>query len=347
MSRSLAVAPEPLYAFTDAICRALGASAEVAAEVAAHLVRANLSGRDVHGVGRLPAYVALADQGRLDPAARPRLVRRTAVVATVDGGGGFGQAAAAVALDWCVEQAPQLGLAASAVGNCGDVGRVCEYADRAAKAGMLAIVTAGAAGRGAGHVMAQGGRERLFGANPWSFAAAGHERSMTFEASSSTVDETDVRLVRAKGESLPPDCVYDSFGRPSADPDELFGGGTLAPLGGGVAGHKGYGLAFASALFGALAPRDGDAPAGGVFLAVVDPAAFGDADGYRGAVDATLAAVKGSRPAAGHSEVLLPGEPEARSREERTRAGILLPETTWSDLATLGERFGVEPPERR
>ena len=346
-TRSLAIAPEALYAFADAICRALGAPDDVAAEVAAHLVRANLSGRDVHGVGRLPAYVALADEGRLRPEARPRLSCRTPVVATVDGGGGFGQAAAAAALDWCLERAPQLGLAAAAVGNCGDVGRIGEYADRAARAGMLAIVTAGAAGPGAGQVMAHGGRGRLFGANPWSFAACGTGRSMTFDASSSTIDETDVRLARAKGESLPAGCVYDCFGRPTGDPDDLFAGGALAPLGGAVAGHKGYGLALASALFGALAPRDDAAPVGGLFLQVVDPAAFGDAAAYRETVDEALATVKHCRPAAGRSEVLVPGELEARNRDERGRAGILLPETTWSDLTALGARFGVAPPERR
>jgi uncharacterized oxidoreductase len=44
------VMPDPLHAFTMAICRADGSSAEEARLVADHLVLANLFGHDSHGV---------------------------------------------------------------------------------------------------------------------------------------------------------------------------------------------------------------------------------------------------------------------------------------------------------
>ena len=48
------VREEPLRGFAVEVCEAMGAPAEVAGEVAAHLVRASLSGHDAHGVARLP-----------------------------------------------------------------------------------------------------------------------------------------------------------------------------------------------------------------------------------------------------------------------------------------------------
>jgi len=343
------VREEPLRRFVQDVCEAMGAPVEVAGEVAAHLVRASLSGHDALGAARLAEHVAEADAGTLVPGAVPRVLRETPVTAVFDAGHGFGVHSTAVALAWCVERARAAGLAAAAVRSSSDVGRVGDYGERAAEAGMLAIVTAGAAGPDAGGAMLFGGRDRFLAGNPWCFAAPGGERAMVAAGATSTVAEADVRLARAKGESLPPDCVYDRYGRPSTDPDDFFAGGGLVPLGGVTAGQRGCGLAFASALFGGLSMIGTGAPAGhagGVYVQVVDPAAFGDPAAYRGLVDGVLGAARSSRPGAGRSEVLPPGEPEGRSRAERRRNGIRLPDATWADLAAISERFGVTPPER-
>ncbi len=92
---------------------------------------------------------------------------------------------------------------------------------------------------------------------------------------------------------------------------------------------------------------DGHEPAGigGVFIEVIDPAAFGEAGAYRDRVETTLRAARAVRPVAGRSEVLLPGEADARARAERGRAGIRLPDATWTDLAAVADRFGVALPE--
>jgi uncharacterized oxidoreductase len=344
------VREEPLRQFVEGVCGAMGAPAEVAAEVAAHLVRASLSGHDAHGVARLTEYAAEAAAGRLVAGAVPRMLRETAVTALFDAGRGFGPYSTAVALAWCVERARTNGLAAAAVRHSSDVGRIGDYGERAAEAGMLAVVTAGAAGAGAGDVMLFGGRDRFLGGNPWCLAAPGRDRWMVVAGATSAMSEADVRLARARGEPLPPDCVYDRYGRPSTDPDDLFAGGGLAPLGAAVAGRFGTGLGLASALFGSLAMIGGAVeagdPVGGVFLQVVDPAAFGDAASYRDLVEGALRAAAGTRPGAGRGDVLLPGEPERRSRAERRRTGVLLPDATWTDLSGLAGRFAVTLPPR-
>jgi hydroxycarboxylate dehydrogenase B len=342
------VREEPLRRFAAAVCEAMGAPAEVAAEVAAHLVRASLSGHDAHGLARLSKYAAEADAGTLVPSALPRVLRESPVTALFDASHGFGPYSTAIALAWCVDRARNGGLAAAVVRRSSDVGRIGDYGERAAEAGMLAVFTAGTAGAGAGDVMLFGGRDRFLGTNPWCVAVPGLDRSMVAAGATSAVGEADVRLARTRGEHLPPDCVYDRYGRPSTDPDDLFAGGGLAPLGGAVAGRLGTGLALASAFFGGLAAvgEAAGGTVGGVFVQVVDPAAFGDSETYRALVEETLREASASRPGAGRGEVLLPGEPERRSRGERRLTGVLLPDATWTDLSALAARFGVPVPDR-
>ena len=84
---------------------------------------------------------------------------------------------------------------------------------------------------------------------------------------------------------------------------------------------------------------------GGVLMLVVDPGAFGGRDEYRAMVGESLSAVKRVPPRAGVPEVLVPGEVETKNRQQRSRDGIPLPETTARDLAKIGERFGVALPD--
>ena len=85
----------------------------------------------------------------------------------------------------------------------------------------------------------------------------------------------------------------------------------------------------------------------GVFLEVVDPAAFGDPARYVELVDEALDAAKRQAPAEGVAEVLVPGEPEERARARRSREGIPLPAATWAELGEVAVRFRVELPRAR
>jgi LDH2 family malate/lactate/ureidoglycolate dehydrogenase len=309
----------------------------------------------------MPQYLQQIKRGELDPAGRPELVRETEVCALIDAHRGFGHFSTAFAMDWAMERAPRHGLASVAIRQSGHIGRVGEYTERALERGLLAMATVGASGPGVGGMVLFGGTRRFFGANPWSLGAPGTGHRYMFDGSTSTIAEGKVRVARAKGAELPPDCVQDAEGGPSRDPEAFYAGGALMPLGGAVAGHKGYGLAMGSALFSALAVIDdhdptligastvqefADEPRGrvaGVWLLVVDPGAFGDAGAYRDLVEENLTAALEVPPAEGR-EVQLPGEFELRNRLSRAAAGIELPDATWRDLIAAGERLAVAPP---
>lgn len=175
------------------------------------------------------------------------------------------------------------------------------------------------------------------------------------------VAQGKVGVAQDQGVELPPGCIVDKHGKPSTRPEDFFGGGALLPLGGEVAGHKGFGLCLLSALIGGLsmiddptptligAPTLPDAEMRGaiavVFLIVVNPSCFGNAQHYQEMVSQTVAAAKKVPPAPGVEEILMPGELEVRARERRERDGVSLPEATWQDLIRVGERFGVPLPD--
>src|SRR4029450_1952255 len=89
--------------------------------------------------------------------------------------------------------------------------------------------------------------------------------------------------------------------------------GTLLPLGGLDAGHKGYALALLiEAATGALAGHGRADPPDGwgatVFAQVLDPAAFGGADAFARQIDWLVDACHDAPPRPGGPAVRLPGE---------------------------------------
>mgnify|MGYP001292098766 CR=1 FL=1 len=354
---------DQLRAYVRQVALAVGADDDIADELANHLVKANLSGHDSHGVLRLPQYVSQADKGGLVPNARPTVVREMGGTAVMDAHFGFGQYSTAVALDWAMERAKTHGIAAVASRHATHIGRLGEYTERASAAGMIAIVTIGTAAPGSGGVVPFGGARRFLGTNPWSFGVpADGGTNMVYDAATSTVAEGKLRVARSKNAALAPGLIVDRDGNPSTNAEDFYNGGALLPVGGDVAGHKGYGLAMASALIAGLAMVDDDTPVmpvpsahpatgfergalGGVFVIAMDPAAFGDSKEYRRLTGETLAAVKETPPAPGKDEVLVPGEPEIRSRAARECDGIPIPDAIWQDLSGVAARFGIAMPD--
>lgn len=348
-AEQVTIPPDPLRTFTVGVLEAVGTPSDIAAEVAGHLVGANLAGHDSHGVQRLPWYVAAAGRGDLDVAARPEMVRGRQACALFDAHRGFGHYSTRVALDWALDHAPGFGVASVAIRRSGHIGRLGQYVEAAVTRGFLAMVTVGSAGPSARWTPPFGGRSRFLGTNPWALGAPAGPIPYVYDAATTTIAEGKVQLARARGADLREGCVTDHEGRPTTAPEALYDGGFMVPLGADVAGHKGYGLGLGSALFGALSlaagPLQGtpDGSVDGVWLLVVDPSAFGDEDLYREHAERNLAELKKVPPAPGVSEVLVPGEPETLSRERRGK-GIPIPGPTWQALSELAERYGVPGP---
>lgn len=338
----LTISADRLTQVATDIFRAAGATPENTECVVSALVGANLAGHDSHGILRIPAYVADIKSGRLDPKASPEVVHDAGSTAIVDGGATFGQVGARFAADLAVEKARRAGLAAVTARNCHHTGRIGEWVERIAAAGMIGFATT-AGIRGPYSTVPFGGAKGALGTNPlaWAFPRTGGRPPILLDYATSAIAQGKLQVARAKGAPVPPGCIIDKHGRPTTDVEEYFDGGNLLPF----AGHKGYSLSVVVELLavglsgGALAP---EGTRGSCFFALaMSPAAFvsrADFDAYVERIAERLTSVP---PAPGFERVLLPGEPEASTRAERLREGIPVAERTWEQLEATARDLGV------
>jgi LDH2 family malate/lactate/ureidoglycolate dehydrogenase len=86
--------------------------------------------------------------------------------------------------------------------------------------------------------------------------------------------------------------------------------------------------------------------ANGFSIIVVDPDAFCGRAAFRGLVDRLCAYQMSSAPRPGHTEVVVPGLYDFRTREKRLAAGIPVAEAVWELVMAAGKEVGVTvPPE--
>jgi LDH2 family malate/lactate/ureidoglycolate dehydrogenase len=327
-----------------------GTPDEHAGPVADHLVEANLSGVDTHGVMMLPLYVEAISTGQLDPRASPEVLWESDVLATVQGHLGFGQVAALLATEMAVAKARASGLSAVALVESHHIGRLGDYVERAAAANTVLMIWGGGQGEELPQAVPYGGARAVLHTNPIAIGVPVEwGPPFVLDIATSTISGAKIWQARTRGEQLPSSAIVDRDGKPATDPQAFFEGGAHLPFG----GHKGYGLMLAAELLGRVltgaddfASPDHGSPvfrhSGNLFVAIrVD--AFADSGRALQRAASLLDRVRGVAPAPGFTEVLAPGDPESRARSQRARDGIAIDEVVWQRLIHLA---GTTPPQR-
>jgi uncharacterized oxidoreductase len=330
-----------LRRITEAIVVALGTPPDLAKVVRDTLVGANLAGHDSHGVMRLPWYARFIRRGQIVPAARPQVVARHGATARVDGALGWGPPTARLAAQTAIELATQHGVGAVTAINCNHIGRVGEYVELIAGAGMVGLALCNASPS----VAPFGGYQRIMGTNPFAWAAPGGpgRAPLVLDFATSVVAEGKLRVARAKGEPLAPGLVVDAAGHPTEDPSDFYAGGALQTFG----LHKGSGMSvmielMARGLAGVDPLLPGSGGVNGTLVLALHIPAFAPAEQFAAAAARLCEQVTGAAPLAGFEQVLLPGEREALVQRERQASGIPLPDSTWEEIALLARELGVE-----
>ena len=344
--------PDRLRQIAADVFKAAGASDSNAQRVANALVDANLAGHDSHGVMHIPRYVEAIDNGAIVPDTNPAIVNETPTTALVSGGWTFGQVGAEFATRIGIEKARNSGIAMIALIEATHIGRLGEYSEIAIAEGMAAIVAAGGFFAEGGQVAPFGGAKRAIGTNPISIGFPGGDTDgMMLDFATSAIAGGKVRLAVSKGTQLPEGVLIDKDGNPTTDPNTWDAGGALLP----AAGHKGYALALAIEFLGGVITSAREQDSGGLggpgfstsgsLFIVMDTTAFSSGETYRAGADRVVRKMKSVPPAPGFAEVLTPGEPERRSKEERLRDGIPVPDTTWADICQTARDLGLPDPD--
>lgn len=343
------ITSEKLAALTQAILARSGSDAREAGIVSRHLVEANLKGHDSHGVGMLPRYIEDRHKGLLKVNGTLDLVQDTGILLVADGHNASGQVMAHDATALLIDRARAHGLALMALRNCHHMGRIGTYAEQCASAGLASLNFVNVTGHGP-LVAPWGGGDARYATNPIAIGLPSTDGNppVILDFATSKVALGKVRVNLNKGQPMAPGLLLDNQGQPSTNPQVMYGSpiGAILPMG----DHKGSGLALIAELFaGALTgggtiqpgnPRDRSIVNNMLSIAF-DPARLGDFGWMRREIDAMIAYVKASPPRETFDEVMVAGEPERRSREERLRDGIPIDPTTWEQILKAGESVGL------
>jgi uncharacterized oxidoreductase len=339
--------PQSLHALIHLVASRMGSDATEAQEVADHLTRANMTGHDSHGVGMLPAYVRLLQDGLLVPNQTPETVLDAGALLVIDARRGYGQRMTADAVRRAIGRAKELGACVLALRNSSHLGRVGTYAELAAKHGMAFIAFVNVADHRDIQAPYACAEARL-GTNPFCASVPGTDGSpaLLLDMATTTIAAGKARVAFNKGVDVPEGCLIDDAGNPTNDPAGLIHDHTGALLAFGK--HKGSGLAvMCEIMAGALAggQRAEQDRKGGILNSmlaiVIDPAKLNDPAAVADAAASTAAHIRSSRVAPGFEQILLPGEPERRAAEKRAKEGIPVDDGTWRDVLEAAAKLGI------
>ena len=341
--------PETLRKIGRAFFEAAGCRPADAAVVVDHLVESNLFGHDSHGAIRFYDYGRGIREGRFQTQATPVIDRQTSSTAVVDGQAALGPIGATFAAELAIDKAREHGIAAVALRNTCHIGRVGAYPLMAARQGLIGQIMVNA-GRLGFEIAPFGGIDGRLSSNPIAFAAPRRNADpVMMDMTTSVAAVGKIWVAENRGQQLPEGWIIDAEGRPTTDPKDFTQEprGAMLPLG-GVAAHKGSGLAVMVELLGGALGGQGCAAgerevvSNGVLMTVYRIDQFTDADAYYDQVESLIRHVKSSRLAPGFDQILFPGEIEFAQARRKQADGIDVEDATWRKICAEARHFGLD-----
>lgn len=331
-----------LVEVTKRVLSAMGAPIQSADQVAKSLVLSNLVGHDSHGIIRLVEYSGWVQQGNLIPNAIPKLINDRDATAEIDGGWGWGQTASYLATERLIELTKKYGTATVVLKRTNHVGRLGEYVDLMADAGLMGIAFCNTGGA---IVAPFGGFKRVLGTNPFAWALPGNgDFNYVLDFSTAIVAAGKIILAGMSGEEIEPGLILDKSGNPSANPNDLLAGGALLTFG----GHKGSGVSVlidlaAGILSGNMPAAISDSGFGnGTVLIGVDVSRFAPLDTFT-LVGKNFELIMHN--AGTPNSVLMPGEFEHITKINRSNKGVSISAGVKSNILEIAQLYQVEIPE--
>jgi len=341
------VFPEPLKQFTREVFVRVGLPPEDAETEATVLVWANLRGVDSHGILQIPFYVQEVDGGYMNPKPNIQVLKETPATVIIEADLAFGPVVTTFAMNRAMEKARELGIGWAFIRNTSHQGAMGYYPLMAAEKNMAGIAFVctppGMAPYGA----------KVAGVDNSPIAIsvpAKRHRPLILDMATSVAAGGKIKLAIDRGVSIPEGWALDKDGNPTTNPKQVA---ALLPFG----GPKGSGLAIMFECLSSvmvdnplLEPvllghkkKEGHQIQNSVVVAI-DISKFTDIESYKEHIDNLIDGLKALPKAEGFSEILVPGEPENRTYDDRSQNGIPLPEGTIHRLRSVAERLDIQLP---
>lgn len=343
-------AADNLRGFIERSLGSAGLNDEEARRCADAAIFANLRGTDTHGIVYiLPRMLRSIAEGKTVTGARMVVANESPGSALLRANGVAGPLLGYQAMGMAVEKARTNGVASVVTINGGPLGMIGYYAALAAQRGCFGMVMANTSPSVAPH----GSSERVFGTNPFAYAAPAADGPMVLlDIATSMAASGKLAGARRRGEPLPEGWVVDSAGEWITDAARAGEGAMLA-----FGEHKGSGIALlVHLLTGALGGTtvggelthenaDPDIRGQSTFYLAIDPAHFASRATFEALVERQRGYIDRAAPLPGVERVLTPGERGAREAVARRARGIPISEGDWKAVLDAIEKAGLPTAE--
>lgn len=349
MSAAQRYSADDLRRFAAALLEKAGLDSVPATAVASTLVEGDLLGHDTHGLALLAPYVKSLENGGMAKSGEPEVLSDRGAALAWDGRRLPGPWLVHSGIDALMPRARQYGSATLVIRRSHHIACLAAYLLRAAEAGFLMMLAS--SDPAVQSVAPHGGTRAVFTPNPLAIGIPTSATPYLVDISASvTTNGMSARMHKA-GRQFEHAWLLDASGNLSHDPAVLSADppGTILPLGGLEAGHKGFGLALmVEALTGGLSGHGRADPPDGwgatVFMSLYDPSAFGGSSEFLRQMDSLGAACRDNPPRPGVDAVRMPGDRGMARRAEQQATGVALHPTIAPMLADCAATYGMAFP---
>ncbi|WP_245805859.1 Ldh family oxidoreductase [Bacillus alkalicellulosilyticus] len=336
---------EKLEQFCAKLFEKAGLSERESHIVAQSLVEADLRGVDSHGVVRTDIYLQRLQAGMINLNGK-MTVKTEGPVTLLDGNNHIGAVVGTKALELTIQGTKKNGTAIVGVKGSNHFGTCAYYLQQAVKENLIVMILSNASQT----MPPTGGVRPFLGTNPFSIGIpAGKYEPFILDMATSVVARGKIIHAAQKGNDIPDHWAIDKEGNPTTDAQTALEGAVL-PLG----GPKGYAISmFIDILSGVLTGagfgkyvnnmyENWNEPQNvGHFFIGIDIEKFMPIPQFKERIDRYFEEIKAEPTAPGVDEILIPGEIECRSTQDRMKHGIELPENVERELLKWGDLYNV------
>lgn len=318
------------------------AEARIATDV---LLEADLRGIESHGIARLTGwYIDRLRNGNTKPVSKIRVVHEATSTALMDGDGGLGLLVGYRAMELAIRKAVSSGAGFVSVTNSRHFGIAGYYSAMALAHDMIGISMTNSGPL----VLPTFGTVPMVGTNPISVAApTGTGTPFLLDMATSVVSAGKFESAARQGKTIPVGWALDELGEATTDPVVARAARQFLPLGSDAdtSNYKGYGLGVVVDILCGVLSGIGASPmlsdSYGHFFGALRIDSFRPANEFKAMMDVMCRGLRETPVRADHEQVLVPGDREFQSREDRLKDGIPLYPTVLEALKVLGVELEV------
>ena len=332
--------------------------------IAERLCGSNLKGHDSHGIVRVPRYVEWMERDWVFPNIETELIIDAGALACLDAKQGFGQVAGERAVDEGIARAKKHGVSVVGLKNSGHLGRIGDWAERAADAGFVSFHFVNV--RGSLLVAPFGGTDRRGSTSPLAIGipSKGKEH-IILDMATSTVAEGKVMVAQKGGKPLPQGALIDSSGNLTINPEVMYGkinddevpdseNGSGAITAFGL--HKGSGINFMMEMLGGALTGSGVSAgiddkekrkfANGMLSIYISVEKMVDLNYFSKEVQSYADFVRASPASDKNGKVLIPGDKEIITNNDRLANGLPVAPIVWENIKQTAQKLEIPNLER-